>query len=101
MTLALLRSIIWIKQNTKKTFDKKNNAFFVFVQKQSFIFELSEAEFGFFQALGKQTGCTVLIFLVVAVVYHVTIVAIRHGLLKKSWPLVLGCVLRTAVSSII
>ena len=31
----------------------------------------------------------------VVVVYHVTIVAIRHGLLKKFWPLVLGCVLRT------
>ena len=37
----------------------------------------------------------------VVVVYHVTIVAIGHGLLKKFWPLVLGCVLRTAVSSII
>ena len=100
MTLALLRSIIWIKQNTKKTFDKKNNAFFVFVQKQSFIFELSEAEFGFFQALGKQTGCTIQIFLVV-VVYHEIIVAIGHGLLNKFWPLVIGCVLRTAGSSII
>ena len=29
----------------------------------------------------------------VVVVYHVTIVAIGHGLLKKFWPLVLGCVL--------
>ena len=38
---------------------------------------------------------------VVVVVYHVTIVAIGHGLLKKFWPLVLGCVLRTAGSSII
>ena len=28
-------------------------------------------------------------------VYHVTIVAIGHGLLKKFWPLVIGCVLRT------
>ena len=37
----------------------------------------------------------------VVVVYHVTIVAIGHGLLKKFWPLVLGCVLRTAGSSII
>ena len=37
----------------------------------------------------------------VIVVYHVTIVAIGHGLLKKFWPLVLGCVLRTAGSSII
>ena len=36
----------------------------------------------------------------VVVVYHVTIVAIGHGLLKKFWPLVLGCVLRTAGSSI-
>ena len=33
----------------------------------------------------------------VVVVYHVTIVAIGHGLLKKFWPLVIGCVLRTAV----
>ena len=38
---------------------------------------------------------------VVVVVYHVTIVAIGHGLLKKFWPSVLGCVLRTAGSSII
>ena len=37
----------------------------------------------------------------VVVVYHVTIVAIGHGLLKKFWPLVLGCVLRTAGSSLI
>ena len=37
----------------------------------------------------------------VVVVYHVTIVAIGHGLLKKFWPLVLGCVLRTVGSSII
>ena len=29
-------------------------------------------------------------------VYHVTIVASGHGLLKKFWPLVIGCVLRTA-----
>ena len=35
------------------------------------------------------------------VVYHVTIVAIGHGLLKKFWPLVISCVLRTAGSSII
>ena len=28
----------------------------------------------------------------VVVVYHVTIVAIGHGLLKKFWPMVLGCV---------
>ena len=34
----------------------------------------------------------------VVVVCHVTIVAIGHGLF---WPLVLGCVLRTAGSSII
>ena len=27
---------------------------------------------------------------VVVVVYHVTIVAIGHGLLKKFWPMVLG-----------
>ena len=32
---------------------------------------------------------------VVAVVYHVTIEAIGHGLLKKFWPMVIGCVLRT------
>ena len=31
------------------------------------------------------------------VVYHVTIVAIGHWLLKKFWPLVLSCVLRTAL----
>ena len=37
----------------------------------------------------------------VVVVYHVTIVAIGHGLLKKFWPMVIGCVLRTAGSSII
>jgi len=38
---------------------------------------------------------------VIVVVYHATIVAIGHGLLKKVWPLVIGCVLRTAGSSII
>ena len=38
---------------------------------------------------------------VVVVVYHVTIVAIGHGLLKKFWPLVKGFVLRTAGSKII
>ena len=37
----------------------------------------------------------------VVVVYHVTIVAIGHGLMKKFWPMVIGCVLRTAGSSII
>ena len=37
----------------------------------------------------------------VVVVYHITIVVTGHGLLKKFWPLVLGCVLRTAGSSII
>ena len=37
-------------------------------------------------------------YYVVVVVYHVTIVAIRHGLLKKFWPIVIGCVLRTAGS---
>ena len=37
----------------------------------------------------------------VVVIYYVTIAAIGHGLLKKFWPLVLGCVLRTAGSSII
>ena len=37
----------------------------------------------------------------VVVVYHVTVVTIRDGLLKKFWPLVIGCVLRTAGSSII
>ena len=31
----------------------------------------------------------------VVVIYHVNIVVIGHGLLKKFWPLVLGCVLRT------
>ena len=38
---------------------------------------------------------------VIVVVYYVTIVAIGHGLLKKFWPLLLGCVLRTAGSYII
>ena len=38
---------------------------------------------------------------VVVVVYHVTIVAIVHGLLKKFWPFGTRCVLRTAGSSII
>ena len=38
----------------------------------------------------------------VVVVNHVTIVAIGHGLLlKKFWPMVIGCVQRTAGSSII
>ena len=37
----------------------------------------------------------------VVVVYHVTIVAIGHGLLKKFWPMVIGWVLRTAGSSIV
>ena len=37
----------------------------------------------------------------VVVVYHVTIVAIKHGLLKKFCPMVIGCVLRTAGSPII
>ena len=36
----------------------------------------------------------------VVVVYHVTIVAIGHGLLKNFWPLVIGCVLRTAGSQL-
>ena len=34
-------------------------------------------------------------------VYHVTIVAVGHGLLKKCWPMVVGCVLRTSRSSLI
>ena len=42
------------------------------------------------EAASDETGLNVV------VVYHVTIVAIGHGLLKKFWPLVLGCVLRTA-----
>ena len=42
----------------------------------------------------KSNKCTV-------VVCHVTIVSIGHGLLKKFWLLVIGCVLRTAGSSII
>ena len=37
----------------------------------------------------------------VVVVYHVTIVAIGHRLLKIFWSMVIGCVLRTAGSSII
>ena len=39
--------------------------------------------------------------MLLVVVYHVTIVAIKHGLLKKFWPMVIGCVLRTAGSYII
>ena len=37
----------------------------------------------------------------VVVVYHVTIVAVGHVLLKKFWPMGIGCVLRNAGSSII
>ena len=37
----------------------------------------------------------------VVVVFHKTISEIGYGLLKKFWPLVIGCVLRTAGSSII
>ena len=33
----------------------------------------------------------------VVVVYHVTIVAIGHWLLKKFWPLILGCVLHSSL----
>ena len=33
----------------------------------------------------------------VVVVYHVPIVTIGHGLLKKFWPLILGCVLCTSL----
>ena len=36
----------------------------------------------------------------VVVVYHITIVAIGHGLLKKFWPMVIGRVLRTAGSTL-
>ena len=36
----------------------------------------------------------------VMVVCHVAVVAIGHGLLQKFWPMVIGCVLRTAGSSI-
>ena len=39
--------------------------------------------------------------IIVVVVNHVTTVAIGHRVLKKFWPMVLGCVLRTAGSSII
>ena len=31
----------------------------------------------------------------VVAVYHVTILGIAHGLVKKFWPMVIGCVLRT------
>ena len=37
---------------------------------------------------------------VVVVVYHAIFVTIGHGLLKKSWPMVIGCVLRTAGNAI-
>ena len=30
--------------------------------------------------------------------HHVTIVAIERGLLKRCWPMIIGCVLRTAGS---
>ena len=53
-------------------------------------------------------SCVVVVVLVVddvvgngVGVYHVTIVAIEHGLLKKFFPMVIGCVLRTARSLII
>ena len=32
--------------------------------------------------------------------YHVTIRAIGHGLLKKYWPLLIDCVLRTALQGV-
>ena len=38
---------------------------------------------------------------VVAVVYHVTIVAIGHRMFKEIWPISIGCVLCTAGSSLI
>ena len=38
--------------------------------------------------------CTKYVYVVV--VYHLTIVAIGHGLLKKFWPMVIVCVVRTA-----
>ena len=56
------------------------------------------AEFTSNDTVTTKVSCDVI---VVVVVYQVTIVAIEHGLLKKFWPLVLGCVLRTAGSSII
>ena len=37
----------------------------------------------------------------VVVVCHVNVVTIGHGLLMKFWPMVIGCVLRTARSSMI
>ena len=37
----------------------------------------------------------------VVVIYHLAIIAIGHGLLKKCRPLVIGCVLRSAGSGII
>ena len=42
-------------------------------------------------------GLSVISLYLDVVVYHVNIVAIGHGLLKKFWPLVIGCVLRTAL----
>ena len=53
----------------------------------------------FMSMLGKYLLHVYLLYVVA--VYHVTIVAIGHGLLKKFWPLVIGCVLRTAGTSII
>ena len=37
----------------------------------------------------------------VVVVYHVLIVPMGHKLLKKLWPMVIGCILRTAGSSLV
>ena len=58
------------------------------------LYRVVRQEYGIVGALHKHIRFVV-------VVYHVTIVAIGHGLLKKFWPLVLGCVLHTAGSPII
>ena len=52
-------------------------------------------------ASGRTPPLNPVLYTCVVVVYHVTIVAIGHGLLMKLWPLVIGCVLRTAGSLII
>ena len=56
------------------------------------------------KAAGGGSGCAYFsgCQLDVVVVYHVTIVAIGHGMLKKFWAfLVIGCILRTAGCSFI
>ena len=64
-------------------------------------YEILSTKIPIFLIFTKSKSKKISITQLVVVVYHVTIVAIGHGLLKKFWPLVLGCVLRTAGSSIV